>query len=202
MTNSSINRFAHTIWLLVVLALTACVYSASDTGDQRSSSDIQSIRASVLESFFSDPQGSVNKYRNKWITNKYGSDRAGDAEKLAASGQLMRRDSANMKDYYAYVNSKINDQDSEIQSLAVAALADAGDIASLDVLVEKANSRHVDVAREAVNSLEYRYDSSRSGSGDKEVLKIVIDKVEGLCKATQNKNSQLKSFCSRITSPG
>ncbi len=182
---------------VVCLTMTAGCDTAISNLDV-SPSDMQAARSEVIEEFFSDEEKAVASYRSKW-NQEFGSSEVDVARKLVAAGQLMRHDKGNYERYYTYVKGELLSDSPLVQSLAVAALANASGDESVDLIVDRVGYQDSYVVAEAVSALEHRYDSANADPELEREEISIRSKAERLCSSeARTKRSQLNSFCGRL----
>lgn len=188
------KHFSNVVWIaaLFLPVLAACGSSGSSFQED---DDPQSLRAEVIRNFFENEKTAVNKYKPLFSSVSSQDGRVEVIKKLASSGQLMIRDPANSQRYYSYVEAYLRDQDAEIRSIAVAALAGASDERSLSQLFEGLKDSSELVRIEALGALRYRYDDAMA---DPDQTKIVWmkRKASGFCDSVGASKSKFQTeFC-------
>lgn len=187
--------------LLAVISsviIVACSYEPISDGSTLAAMTLQEKREKVILEFFDEPDESIVKYRNK-ILEQGGETGIDVVEKLAASGQLLRRDAKNRSMYISFIESRINDPNPEIQSIAVSALAEDREKGTISILFSKLDSSSEIVVIEAFGAIKHRLDRASAEGGSNEENAMTSSMVRIYCNDTSQRWSWgHRRFCESV----
>ncbi len=173
--------------LATILNVSACDFTSRSTESHLPPfvKDHQAAKQKIIDDCYERPETSRPKYIEEW--DREALDRAKNKDikyvvpQLAKAGCLLELDPRRYQDYYAYVNSHLDDDNWEVAATAATALRGAKGRESIDRLALMVKGDHPLIAGNAVSSIAYRVTTSLYDQSSKDDREYAMGKLQELC---------------------